>query len=199
MDDTGDQAYGSTLQELKKNLQSQADQTTEWLKCNLMCISPEKSKLIVMQYKPGQDFEEREKISISVEGKQISETRSEKHLGFYISSSMDWKIQLYGETWRKDDPNYAGLINQSRLALLKKLAKYTSKSNMQKFVNGIIMSKINYYLQVINNVWDKEIYREKDRRFRLFTKKDLQKLQTIINATIRIQMGIVDNKTPTKE
>ena len=39
----------------------------------------------------------REKLAISVDGKEIVETESEKLLGVVINNEMTWKHHLYGD------------------------------------------------------------------------------------------------------
>ena len=63
----------------------------------------------------------------------------------------------------------------------------------------MIMSKINYSLQVINDIWDIEPYRDKPRRFHTFTKYDLRQLQKLQNCALRLQLGIRDCMTPTRQ
>ena len=75
--------------------------------------------------------------------------------------------------------------------------KHTNKHNMRIFIEGILMSKMRYSLPVMINIWHKEIYRTKDRKFHAFTKKDLQRLQAIQNTALRLLTKNKDKNTPT--
>ena len=70
---------------------------------------------------------------------------------------------------------------------------------MEKFVDGILMSKIRYTIQVANNIWGFEPLREKTRRYNLFTKRMLLRIQSIQNEAMRIQLNEMNQMTPTVE
>ena len=88
-------------------------------------------------------------------------------------------------------------ILTKRLGIIKKLSRYTSKHNLKIFIEGILMSKMRYSLPVMINIWHKEIYRAKERKYQCFTKKDLQRLQMIQNTALRILTEDKNRKMPT--
>ena len=89
-----------------------------------MCVAGDKSKLVIVGTK---ELKKRKlgetAIKISVDGKEVTETTSEKLLG--EDEKMTWQEQLHGEKLRKEGENSPGLIPQlsSRVGILKKLSK----------------------------------------------------------------------------
>ena len=118
-----------------------------------------------------------------------------------ISDTLSWKEHLYGEKWRNDEENNQGLIPAliKRLGIIKKLARHTNKHNLKIFIEGILMSKMRYSLPIIMNIWHKELYREKDRKYQAFTKKDLHRLQMIQNTALRLVTRRKERNMPTRD
>ena len=192
VDDHTDQCEGDTVDTLCTKLQVEADLTANWLRVNGMAISGDKSKVLVMKTDTTPD------ITITLDGTQLRPTKSERYLGIYMSSDLSWQEHLYGETWRSQD-NYPGLVAtlNSRIGMLSKLKKYTSKEKMMQMVDGIVLSKLRYNLGVVGNIWLDNKYQDTQPKFRRYTKKDNHNLQVCMNKALRMAMGIKDNNYPT--
>ena len=77
-----------------------------------MCVAGEKSKLVIIGTKEMKKKKLGEnKQEIIVDGKQVTETKSEKLLGVILNEKMTWQDHLYGEKWRPEGENSQGLIS----------------------------------------------------------------------------------------
>ena len=113
------------------------------LRDNRICLAGEKSKLLIVGTKQLKRRKLGEgKLKISVDGKEVIETKSEKLLGVILNEKMTWNEHLYGENWRPEGEISPGLIPQlsSRLGLIKKLSRGTSKKNLRMLINGLFHS-----------------------------------------------------------
>ena len=83
-------------------------------------------------------------MKISVDGKEVLESSSEKLLGLVINNTLTWKNHLYG------DEENVGLVPQlgQRLGMLRKLSSFMSKEKLKYFSCGIFYSKLSYCLPV---------------------------------------------------
>ena len=131
----------------------------------------------------------REKLGISVDGKEIVETDSEKLLGVVSNNEMTRKHHLYG------DNDNEGLIPQlsKRIGILKKLSSRMSKERLKLFASGIFYSKLSYCLPVFGNVFGLEKYNEVNNKYQSFTTSDNNKLQVLQNTLNRMLTGAVHN------
>ena len=201
VDDNADISSDREADTAQEKVQREAKHSHEWLKANGLALSPEKTKLMLMTTKERKAKLRTNKIEIEMDNSIIESTRSEKYLGMTVSDTLNWREHLYGEKWRSEEDNAPGLIPTliKRLAILKKLSKYTNRHNMRIFTEGISMSKMRYSLPVMMNIWHEETYRIDERKYQTFTKKDLQRLQTIQNTAMRLITKKRDRNTPTVE
>ena len=133
-----------------------------------------------------------EQLTISVDGKEIVETSSEKLLGLVINNTLTWKNHMYG------DKDNIGLVPQlgKRLGMLSKLSRYMSKEKLGYFSSGIFYSKLSYCLPVFGNIFGLDTYKEENRRYFSFTVKDNNNLQVLQNKLNRMLLS-ADYNTPT--
>ena len=72
-------------------------------------------------------------MKIQVDGKEVTESESEKLLGVVINSELTWRTHLYG------DNENEGLVPQlsKRIGILRKLSTRMSKDRLKQFASGI--------------------------------------------------------------
>ena len=139
-------------------------------------------------------FSGEQRMKISVDGKEVLESNSEKLLGLVINNTLTWKNHLYG------DENNTGLVPQlsQRLGMLSKLSSFMSKEKLEYFSCGIFYSKLSYCLPVFGNIFGLDTYKEENRKFFSFTVKDNNKLQTLQNKLNKMLLNAEFN-TPTAD
>ena len=198
VDDDTDVVSDPDPELLLQKIQFQADRSASWLKDNRMCVSGDKSKLLISGTKKLRSSKLTRPMGIQVDGKLVMETRSEKLLGLIINNEMTWREHLYGETWREGDKNSPGLIPQlsQRVGILRRISKYMSKNRLKLFSHGIFYSKLNYCLPVFGTVFGLDRYRDISTRYMSFTREDNRKLQVLQNSVMRLLSGAARG-TPT--
>ena len=184
---------------LQDKLQEEANISTQWITDNRMVCSGEKTKLLMLgtaQLKRSRLQEST--ISVSVCGKIVNASFSEKLLGLIVNDKMSWTDHLYGEHWRQSD-NAKGMITQlsQRVGLLSKLVKLMPKSRFHMVCQGLFYSKLLYCIQIIGNVWGLGTADTESRRYSSFTKEDNRRLQTLQNKVMQLKTGLPPG-TPTK-
>ena len=183
VDDDTDTVTAPDLESLSNRIQFEANKSADWISDNQLCVSGEKSKLMVIANKSLRNSKIPHQISINIQGKEVMESTNERLLGIVMNNSFSWKPHLYG------DGNNKGLVPQlsQRVGILKKLSHKMSKARLQVFSEGIFYSKIKYCMQVYGNVFNLERYKETGSRYSSFTvsaNSDLQILQNKLNRII---------------
>ena len=84
-----------------------------WLKDNQLCVSGQKSKLIVVATNQLRRSKIPYKISIEIDGKEVNETNSERILGVVVSNDFSWKGHVYGEETGSESRNYQKTVIQN--------------------------------------------------------------------------------------
>ena len=190
VDDDTDCVTSENPETLQVKIQHEAEQSCNWLKDNRMVVAGEKSKLVIIGTKELRSRKLGEQIlEISVVGKQVFETPSEKLLGVILNNKMTWKEHLYGEAWRQpDSDNSPGLIPQlsQRVGILRKLSAYASKKKLRMLASGMFDSKLSYCLPLFINTWGLDYYRDGESRSTSFTKEDCRRLQVLQNQVSRM-------------
>ena len=195
VDDDSDFVKDSDPDRLNEKIQTEAGNSAQWLKDNRLVVAGEKSKLLIIgtgEMKAVKNL--TGDMKIVVDGKEITESRSEKLLGLVLNNQLTWKNHLYG-----DEVN-EGLIPQlsKRVGMIKKISKYMGKEKLKTFSAGIFYSKLNYCLPVFGNIFGLDKYKEENRRFFSYTMKDNSNLQVLQNKLNRILLD-ADYNTPTNE
>ena len=188
VDDDSDLVDDDNPIELIRKIQHEANLSCNWLKDNRMCVAGDKSKLLILGTKELKRSKLGDQVhSIVVDGKTVTETRSEKLLGVIVNNTMTWKEHLHGEDWRDED-NSQGLIPQlsQRLGILKQLSHFSSKKKLKMLAAGIFYSKLAYCLPLYTTTWGLDQYREDQEKFSSFTKEDNRKLQVLQNQLCRL-------------
>ena len=147
VDDDTDCVSDSDPSKLIEKIEIEAERSCDWLTDNRMCVAGDKSKLLVIGTKEMRKKKLSNQIqTISVDGKQVTETKSEKLLGVIINNHLTWQDHLHGETWRAE--NSKGLIPQlaQRVGILKKLSSLASMKRLKGIAAELLSSSIQQYL-----------------------------------------------------
>ena len=152
VDDDSDIVSNKDPEHLRDSIEQEAGNSAQWLKDNRLCVAGEKSKLLVIGTKQLKASKSLREMTISVDNKEITESKSEKLLGVVINNELTWKNHLYG------DEENEGLVKQlsKRLGVMKKMARYMERENLQFVASGLFYSKLNYCLPVYGNVFGLE-------------------------------------------
>ena len=194
VDDDSDSVHHADPAALRELIQQEAKNSADWLTDNRLCVAGDKSKLMVIGTRKLRTQKLHEEMQIEVDGKEITESESEKLLGVVINNELTWSNHLYG------DEENEGLVPQlsKRLGILKKLSTRMSKKRLRLFASGIFYSKLNYCLPVFGNVFGLDKYKEENNRYTSYTMADNNSLQVLQNKLNRLLTGSPYN-TPTIE
>ena len=134
---------------LRNLIESEANNSANWLKDNRMCVAADKSKLLMIGTNKLKCSTRFDNFSISIGQQEITSSNCEKLLGVMIDYDLTWRSHLHGEGENE------GLIVQlsKRLGIMKQLKKYMSKDKLKLFANGIFYSKLIYCLPAFGNVF----------------------------------------------
>ena len=146
VDDDTDIVDSHDEMSLKNKIQHEAELSCSWLKDNRMIVAGEKSKLLIISTRELRKSKiSPNPISIEVDGKTVTESKSEKLLGVVLNNNLTWSDHPEGEHWRAED-NFPGLIAQlsQRVGLLQKLSYSTSKQKLKMFASSIFYSKFHH-------------------------------------------------------
>ena len=195
VDDDSDFVKSKDPARLHELIQAEAENSAQWLKDNRLCVAGEKSKLLVLG--TGEMRAAKligQEMKISVDGKEIVESSSEKLLGVILNNKLTWKNHLYG------DKDNLGLVPQlsKRLGMLRRLSKYMSIEKLRYFSSGIFYSKLSYCLPVFGNIFGLDQYKEENRRYFSYTVKDNNNLQVLQNKMNKLLLN-ADHNTPTAD
>ena len=96
IDDDTDNVAAADIEMVKEMIQEEAGKSALWLKDNQLCVSGQKSKLLVVATNQLRRSKVPFKISIEIDGKEVNETSCERLLGILVSNDLGWKGHLYG-------------------------------------------------------------------------------------------------------
>ena len=179
---------------LRSLIESEANNSANWLKDNRMCVAADKSRLLTIGTKKLKCSTRFDNFSINIDQQEITASNCEKLLGVMIDDDLTWRSQLHGEGENE------GLIVQlsKRLGIMKQLKKYMSKDKLKLFANGIFYSKLIYCLPAFGNVFGLDQYRDNRPKYVSFTKRDKNKLQVLQNKLNRLILN-APSRTSTAE
>ena len=108
VDDDSDSVHDADPINLRNLMQQEAGNSAQWLSDNRLCVAGEKSKLMVIGTRQmrNQKLDRTMSMSITVDGKEVVESVSEKLLGVIVNNELTWKAHLYG------DKDNEGLVPQ---------------------------------------------------------------------------------------
>ena len=192
-DDNTPTSSHEDLPALMNKMQDNCNVITNWFSKNKMVCSGDKTKLLILGTRANR-YHKIEKHSLvprlEVCGKTISESNSEKLLGVMINNTITWKTHLYGDLENK------GLLPtlSKRVGILTKLRKHMNSSKFKQVSAGLFLSKLSYGITVWSGIWGQQIG---DSMKTSISKKDMRRLQSLQNKTLRLQSGL-DRYTPTE-
>ena len=194
VDDDSDSVHEADPVRLQELIQQEANNSASWLADNRLCVAGEKSKLLVIGTRQLRNQKLNVNMSITIDGKEVCESTSEKLLGVVINNELTWKNHLYG------DDESEGLVPQlsKRIGILKRLSSKMSKERLKQFASGIFYSKLSYCLPVFGNVLCLEEYKENNSRYTSYTTTDNNRIQVLQNKLNRLLTG-AHYRTPTVE
>ena len=194
VDDDSDSVRARDPETLVKLIEQEANNSANWMKDNRLCVAGEKSKLLIIGTSQLKASKAMADTKIVVDGKNITETESEKLLGIVINNKLTWKNHLYG------DKDNEGLIPQlsKRIGMMKRISKYMNRESLKYFAAGIFYSKMSYCLPVFGTVFGLDTYKAENSRSTSFTMKDNNNLQVLQNKLNRLLLN-ADKDTPTAE
>ena len=140
IDDDSDSVSANDEASLKIKIQREAENSAQWISDNRLCVSGEKSKLMVVATNAMRKSKLSSAMSIVIDGKEVAETASEKLLGVRMNNELSWKSHLYG------DEENIGLIQQlsQRVGVIRKLSTKMNKERLRIFAEGIFYSSLKY-------------------------------------------------------
>ena len=149
VDDDTDCVSDSDPGKLIEKIEIETERSCDWLTDNRMCVARDKSKQLFIGTKKMRKKKLGNQVqTVSVDGKQVTETKSEKLLGVIINNHLTWQDHLHGETWRAEGENSKGLIPQlaQRVGILKKLSSLASMKRLKGISAELLSSSIQQYL-----------------------------------------------------
>ena len=173
------------IETVKEKIQEEAGKSALWLKDNQLCVSGQKSKLLVVATNQLRRSNVPFKISIEIDSKEVNETSCERLLGILVRNDLGWKGHLYGRGSNK------GLIQKfaQRVGIIKKLSFKMNKERLRIFTEGIFYSTLKYCLPVFGNVFGLERYKETGCGYSAYTQAANHDLQVLQNKVNRILLG----------
>ena len=182
IDDDTDTVSAPDFELLRSKIQREATNSSDWIKDNRLCVSGDKSKLMVIGTSALRRLKIPHQMSIIIDDKVVNESESERLLGVRMNNNLTWKSHLYGN----ENGSIVGLIQQlsQRVGVLKRISHKMSSERLKAFAEGIFYSTLKYCLEVFGNVFGLQKYKEKSSRYTAYTisaNKDLQVLQNKVN------------------
>ena len=97
VDDDSDTVQANDPVVLRDLMEQEANNSAMWLRDNRLCVAGEKSKFMVLGTRKLRASKVTNEAKIVVDGKEITETRSEKLLVVVINNELTWKNHLHGD------------------------------------------------------------------------------------------------------
>ena len=181
IDDDTDTVSAPDIDSLKTKIQREAKNSVDWITDNRLCVSGDKSKLMVVATSALRRLKIPSQMSILIDGKVVNESENERLLGVRMNNILTWKSHLYG-----GENGSVGLVQQlsQRVNILKRISHKMSSERLKIFAEGIFYSTLKYCLEVFGNVFGLQKYKENSSRYTAFTtsaNNDLQVLQNKVN------------------
>ena len=96
VDDDSDTVQANDPVVLRDLMEQEANNSAMWLRDNRLCVAREKSKFMVLGTRKLRASKVTNEAKIVVDGKEITETKSEKLLGVIINNELTWKTTCMG-------------------------------------------------------------------------------------------------------
>ena len=177
-DDSQDSITGQDPNKVNMELNEDAIHIQRWMMSNKLLLSPSKTEYMLATGKRRPRTEETNNLQLAIDGTNFRQNSTIRILGITVNRDLDFRNHIDG-TLEAGSP-HIGLLKElsQRLGMLSQL-KLISKNIMLGLVNGIVISKIIYGIQVYGGL----------------TESYSKKLQIIMNRGARLATGL-DRHTP---
>jgi hypothetical protein len=169
-DDTSISFSGNSQDEVKNNLEKDAENVLSYMASNRLVANAQKTSFLLSNPRR----EGRTPVSSVRVGKEsVQESSSEKLLGFTLSSDFSWKEHVHGKK---------GLLAQlnQRLYLVNRLSSFVHKERLKVVADGLWTSKLRYGLAIFGGLR----MTEHDPKYKMGTE-----LQIAQNKLLRLLTG----------
>ena len=194
VDDDSDTVHSKNALDLQCKLQSEVDNSVNWLADNKLCTAPDKTKFMIIGTSKLKKIRQDIDFRINIDNQHIAESQSEKVLGVVLNNEMLFRNHLYGN----EDNDGLTTDQKRRVGIMHRLSKTMSNDKLKLLSHGIFYSKLNYCLPVFGTVFGLAKYKDKGTRYINFTTRYNNNLQTLQNKLNRILTNS-KMRTPTRE
>ena len=144
MDDTVIWASAPNMTQLQNKLQATLDDISEWCDTQRIRINGEKCNVLMNTY--------RERFRLRLVGTTLKPSLSVKYLGVIL------RVTQYSEGPFEVDLRDVANDLKRRCRVLKPLYRHLPSKEFRLFAEGLILSKLRYYLPVISGESDKTLH-----------------------------------------
>ena len=130
--------------ELISRMEEDASSILRYMASNCLMGNASKTYLVVLNLKK-ENTDPLNPIKIKIGGVYVSQTSQAKLLGITFNEKQNWNTQIQGT---------GGLVSalNQRLFVIKRLKNHIGHQSLNKLVDGLFTSKINYGLQLYGKV-----------------------------------------------
>ena len=200
VDDTTELVKAARIPELNHKLQEETNKSIRWMDNNMMRISENKTKILMSSTRALRALHQQP-VEITVKGKRIVESTSEKILGIVFSNDLTWKHHLCGEPEKPPQERTEGLLSvlSKRVGIIRKLARILPQQALQSLVAGLFTSKLLFGLPLKGGCWQTNINRVGHLNKTAWTKQDTRTLQCLQNKVMWILLRNEDRQKSTSQ
>ena len=90
VDDDTDSVSAGDPEDVRQLIEKEANNSARWMKDNRLCVAGEKSKLLIIGTSKMRASKVTTEAKIVVDGKEITETASEKLLGVVVNNNLTY-------------------------------------------------------------------------------------------------------------
>ena len=139
-DDTSTGTSGTTVEDVLKKMEEDADQVLRYMASNGLVANPNKTSFLMLNHK-----QKIPQLRLRIGGEEVAREETATLLGVQFQDNQQWKTQIYGK---------GGVISSlnSRIYMLRRLKSHLTMKSILKLVDGLFMSKIRYGLQLYGKV-----------------------------------------------
>ena len=139
-DDTSTGTSGTTVEDVLKKMEEDADQVLRYMASNGLVANPNKTSFLMLNHK-----QKVPQLRLRIGREEVAREETATLLGVQFQDNQQWKTQIYGK---------GGVISSlnSRIYMLRRLKSHLTMKSILKLVDGLFMSKIRYGLQLYGKV-----------------------------------------------
>ena len=143
-DDTMTRTTAKNKEELIRRMEEDACNILKYMASNGLIANANKTSLVILNLKK-KDVVPNNPLQISIGNATVSQVSEAKLLGIKFNQKQKWNSQIQGS---------GGVVSSlnKRLFVIKRLKNHVGISSLNKLVDGLFTSKINYGLQLYGKV-----------------------------------------------